>query len=213
MFKGKVLMHLTQVSGASNGAQQHSERSSFAVRLLLPRDAVEHLVQYVELIQDGARHRIESHDELTLSDFFDPDFGMFLVQLVGRVGEKTSVYSDSSISYLTFDCSLENAQINAFQLADGGIQFNVKFTRFKGSLNNIVKNCTNRVKTEPQAIAIEALERVVGRAYDLALLQSSEPDAKRDRAEARACLEAIASKRDELLGRLQLLDRAIRCVD
>lgn len=182
----------------------------FSVQLLRVTEADQFQVQRVELLRDGMRHRINSTkaDNAVLSVFTDA-FAEFLETVLAKQTAPRMVLTESTSVFRAENVTLSGIQMMTNLTVSGWQKVFVRFTNVSGKIQSVLRDVVPSVQIEPKNIAMEALEHVVGRAYDVTRVQHLVPGFCEAQSHFRGPSRTIDEKQRELLFRLHLLQLAV----
>lgn len=180
------------------------------VKLVLPLDASEHLVDQIELQMPTMRHSIaSSKPDRRLAAVLAPDFSAFIQSFLHRVDGLTMILSDLDALFANARLQLNGLQILTSQRPNGERRVSFRFMKVVGDVHVLLLDAINPAHAESRAIAVEAIERVVGRTYDVACVAEQMRGFAERQTRFDGITRDIRSKQEELLFRLDLLQRAV----
>ncbi|KMW60301.1 hypothetical protein AIOL_000454 [Candidatus Rhodobacter oscarellae] len=137
------------------------------------------------------------------------DFATYLAQRVQEVALSHSILTNVEECFQKGSLTLKGLHVLATKSHEGIQQYRFRFLSVSGNIQSLLRDTHSRTRTEPSAIAVDALERVVGRAYDVARVQENYFNLAEAPAVFQTCSDGILRSRDDLLFRLELLARAV----
>lgn len=165
---------------------------------------------HIELRGRAMRQRIiPSKSEHRLEVLFDPSFVAFIRDCLLRADGSTIVLSDVDASFRTETLSLGQLQMMRTVRPDCTRKAVLRFLRVAGDVQSLFRSKQTPTQAETRAIALEAIEGVVGRSYDVARVYETVRGFSEPQGQFDGCSREIMSKREELLFRLDLLQRAV----
>ncbi len=182
--------------------------TSLTIKLVTDELGVEPKLATFDLLRDRMRHRITpSKVKRKISNVFAPDFVEQLKEALSKLTERSMVYA-----YPDYAANLEQVRFEELQMVNVPNKLNgqtsyLTFVRMFGEARSLFAPMKSPVLSATTDIAVETLETVANRTYDIThsheqIMATNHDIIARDR------LAEISKKRDELLFRLLLLDRA-----
>lgn len=168
-----------------------------------------YMVEHIELQGPSLRHRIHTtRVDQRLHAVLAPDLADFLLGSIEKLNGQTSVFSDVDAELRLADLTLGNVQSLSSMRPDGTQKIVIRFVHVEGDVHCILRDAMSTTQAESKAIAVEAIERVVGRTYDVTRVYEQMAGLAEPAPEFKHCTRDILSRREELLFRLNLLQRA-----
>lgn len=177
------------------------------VGLIKRQGSEDYLLEYIEHFTPLPRHWIKPDQSRTIHQAFPAEFAEFVASRLRRIDRSTMVYTDPDVSLEFSGLRLESLRIVSTLSPDQDQILVIRFSKVQGSVAVLLNDVKSSITQEKQDIAVEALESVVSRAYNVAFLaqQLKSLDEQSGFAD---CVRSIEQKKDELLFRLRLLNRA-----
>lgn len=185
-------------------------RAVLSIGLTLPKGAADYCIDQIDLMGDGMRHLVTSEStDKSLSAVFSSNFLAFLRDLLQRLSAATMVFTDTDLGFSGKELVLRNVQMMSTIRPDGNKRIVVRFLEVIGNVQSLLVAKHTPTSAETNAIAVEALENVVGRTYDVARVAEALRASAMTSPAAAGCGQEILDRRQELLFRLDLLQRAV----
>jgi hypothetical protein len=181
-----------------------------SLKLSLADDAEDYSVEQIELQSEGMRHSIKATcKNPAICTVLDPDFVIYVKDLLKRLTASRMVYTDTEAQYFLPRLSLKSVQLVSSVRGKNLKMVVLRFMDVVGDVQQILRRSVSPATAESRSIAVDAIEDVVGKSYDVArvyeqFLGFAEPSPMFD-----GCTKEILVKRNELLFRLDLLKRAV----
>jgi hypothetical protein len=186
------------------------KRQVLSVNLSAAHEDAPFEFNHIELQGAGMRHRISPlNGERRLDVLLDVGFARFIRDCLDRVEGSIMVMSDVDALFRIDSLELRKLQLMRTVSADGTQKAVLRFLQVTGNVQRLFRSRQTPTQAETRAIALEAIEGVVGRSYDVTRVYESVRGFSEPQGEFDSCAREIKSKRDELLFRLDLLQRAV----
>lgn len=186
------------------------DKTVLSIKLARAQTDPDPLVEHVELQSSSMRHRIVTTSaDRRLEAVLSRELAEYVAHLLERVTAPTMIYTDPDVAFQSADLRLSGVQIVSTVCATGSVNLVVRFVHMIGDVQAILADFISAAQAETKAIAVEAIERVVGRTYDVAFVYEQMRDYAPPMTRFNGVTRDINSKREELLFRLDLLQRAV----
>lgn len=180
------------------------------IGLSLPASAADYVVDSIDLQDAQMRHRISADSEKrSLTSVFCQAFAGFLHHTIARLDAKTMILADSETAFTLGDLRLGNVQVVSTMRGHNIRHVIVRFLSVAGAVQPLFQPAPTPTEAERDAIAISALQDVVGRTYDFACFFEQIAHVTGADMQLNEQTKGIMSKREDLMFRLGLLRRAM----
>lgn len=191
--------------------EDSADRTTLTLTLTEDATTNQFLVNQLELQGPTMRHRVQpSRTDRTIRAVLTDDAAAFIETLIAKQDGSTGVYSDPTVVFRSEALTLQGVHIlGSLTQEDERRKLVMRFLTVNGDAQSLVRDRVSAARAESRAIAMEAIERVVGRTYDAARVYDLYRGFSEPPAQFNGYGRDVMSKRAELLFRLDLLQRAV----
>jgi len=188
----------------------HCTTDVLSLKLTLPKGGQEYLIEHIEVQGTSMRHRVLSQEPAhRLDDVLARPFVAYLRMLLAKLTAQTMVVCDVDAVFVMDGLDLRSVQMLSSLRDTGAIGVVVRFIEVRGDVQALFRDLVTPMQAETNAIAVEAIERVVARTYDVAFVYERMRDLALPRESFTGCTNDILTTREALLFRLDLLQPAV----
>ncbi|MEL7117135.1 MAG: hypothetical protein AAGP08_16390 [Pseudomonadota bacterium] len=187
------------------------ERSVLSICLMMPETEGEPRVQDIELQCGNMRHKITCLSEnRAMRHVLARPLAGLIERVISGMEANMMVLSEPDAELHMPGLNLRGIQGLSSQRGPGQRRIVLRFVEVDGDVRRIFREVLPQTQAVSRAIAMEAIERVVGRTYDVACVYETIGEMAEPAAMFDGCAKDIMKRREDLLFRLDLLQRAVK---